>query len=140
ATARPGKASQATSKTSWPNVAGRFRLGEKPTAMVRNHTATAPTAQTMTFSAELLGPRIGATHTAGGARGTTGGRLTPPRLVPGAGAPRPSPAARAGAGDNRPPLLPESGRPGGSPPPPRALPRPAAPPPPSAAAPRPGPA
>src|SRR5262249_31276793 len=55
-TTRPGKASQATSKTSWPNVAGRFRLGEKPTAMVRNHTATAPTAQTMTFSAELLGP------------------------------------------------------------------------------------
>src|SRR5215472_6022496 len=42
---------------------GRFRREENPTRMVRNQTATAPTAQTMTFPAELRGPRMGALTT-----------------------------------------------------------------------------
>src|SRR6516165_7286776 len=36
---------------------GRFLRGENPTRMVRNQTATAPTAQVTTFPAELRGPR-----------------------------------------------------------------------------------
>src|SRR5262249_59926593 len=57
-TIRPGKESQAISNAAISTVVGRLCRGENPTAMVRNHTATAPTAQLRTFSADVRGPRM----------------------------------------------------------------------------------